>query len=213
MAALILLGMAGLAGGAVAFGIWFMRRMSRRIDSLIDAQQRGRAARGPARAPAAPIELLPARQISTSSTGWAIGLFVLGGSLLGTPDMLWTAWLSYPAGVFVLAIAAFCAVSAWFERQERITADAAGLRMRGRAGDIFAVRWADVGAVRLVERGSRAYRRADQPAPTRHLVLYGHDGGELRRLVTPLRPVARYTELLEAIEAWTGAPVVPAREP
>lgn len=179
------------------------------------------AARGPqVRTPsghppsAEPIVLKTATGPMWENLKWTIGLWFGALVLYGDPTVLWTRWLAWPLGTLMLLGSTVPALALWSEARAGVVTSASGLEFRNGTGVLQQIRWPQVGGVRLVTYfGRRGSDRTTVASSSRvrereTLQLLGLNGEPLLELDTPLRPEAAFQQLLDALPAWTGVPVL-----
>jgi hypothetical protein len=171
---------------------------------------------------------------------WALGFFLSAVGLVECPDALRSRWLTYPAAFALLLLMGLMLVISMGQKLERVVADSSGIQVFTGACDLppptlpetearglppsvlpeadtselaepeTRVSWAQVDAVRLVERHVRttvSHRSGANTLYRRELVLLDHDGNELLNIEEPLDPPDRYKLFLETLPRWTGRPV------
>ena len=155
---------------------------------------------------------------------WALGFFLSSVGLVEVPDALWTKWISYPAAFVLLLLMGLMLLISMGQKLQRVEADSSGIQVftetRGfRPQDLpesgtselddpeSNVKWAQVGAVRLVRKytkSSNSRRSGTSTLVSSNFVLLDHNGKELLSISEPLAPPDRYKLFLESIPRWTG---------
>lgn len=170
-------------------------------------------------------------QVSGGQVGdtlmWALGFFLSSVGLVEVPDALWYRWLTYSAAFVTLLLMGLMLLISMGQKLERVVADSSGIEVftetRGITPPILPdadmreltepetrVKWAQVGAVQLVERHVKStvsHRSGVKTLYRREFVLLDHDGKELLNIEEPLAPPDRYKLFLETIPRWTGRQV------
>jgi hypothetical protein len=203
----------GLLGIGLAIGVWyFMGRQQKSAEKTV-AQPVAAAVKPPPKVlvpPSGPIELRQSTSSMLVPAGYAICFLFAAGFLVRYPDTLWTRWISWPAAVVCVLIAAGAVLLAFDRRSVVYVADAQGIEVRSLLSSERVV-WKDVAAIKLVETRRRQASSSGRASGftafvSLHLVFQDREGEELLSL-SDLAPHEAYQRFLEALPVWVGKPV------
>lgn len=164
-------------------------------------------------APSGPLELRVAWGAMWEDISWVIGYAFAALCLFGDPSLLWTRWLAWPVATIALALCAASASAVHTLWSQRLVVSPAGVESW--QGDRLDKRlaWSEVRAVRQVDtlRTYSARQGSNSPTTTavgkQRLLFLDAAGQELLSVVAPMRPDEDYQAFLDAVPAWTGAPL------
>lgn len=146
-----------------------------------------------------PVRLVIPRGTHWFSVNWGIVLILLALALLGDPKLLWTAWLSVPAGVLVMVLGGGLVWIGWPQPDGQLQVGPQGLR-RELGAQVDERSWAQV---RALHRYTTSYGPDNQHTRFNWVVV-DDQGAWFLHLEAPLQPAAEWQRLQLSIEAWSG---------
>jgi multisubunit Na+/H+ antiporter MnhG subunit len=162
----------------------------------------------------APIELRNSRASTLTGAFMALVLAGCAIALFRNPDTLWTRWIAYPVGGFVLLYALLLAIDVPFHWRKRYVAtnDAMEIHFKG---DVTRIPFSDVKAIKdvqVVVHERRPYGQKFRTVKARYLSLRGAAGEELLRLDYDLQPEENVFLLMRYLPARTKLAIEPEQQ-
>ena len=153
-----------------------------------------------------PVRLVIPRGTHWFAVNWGVVLVLLGLALLDDPKLLWTAWLSVPAGALLLLLGGGLVWTGWPQPDGLLQVGPQGLR-REIGAQVDERSWAQVQALHRYTTS----HGLDNQHTQHHWVVVDDQGAWFLHLEAPLEPAAEWQRLQLSIEAWSGRRWTPQR--